>query len=535
MRDKYTVLSLILSVIILLPVLNLFFYGADVVTNIPPDYLRSAITDSTFISLKLILLTLFFSLLWAVPAAFFFAFNRIKYKKLLVVLATAPLAVPAYLNAFAAADMIGGNGYLRRLLKETEIYAGYWPEIKSLTGAALILSLALYPYIFLPLYIQLRKTPVNLIDYALSTGSGKISAIFHTVRPQIIPPVIFGLSLVMMETLTDYGVSAYFGVKNLSVFLFDIWKQTGNISYAINISFIYLIFSFFIIKIQKIYSKKKENKESGKGERTHNDVFFSSAVPVKICVSFLCLIPAYLGFFFPLLRYFYYLYAYSHADAMTENFIGPAFNSFTAALLTAFLCVMCAVIFNYALSLRKSKILTLCITPAISLYAFPAVMLGVGVMVFVNRFDGVLNDFLFQYFNFKPGALLGGGVIGLLYAYHIRFMTVSHGYVREAFENVKRSVVSAALSMNRSKSDILFKISLPLAKNGMIGAFAFVFVDVIKELPLTLTLRPINYETFATYAYNSASLEQIEKSAPSALAIIFISAVMSLMLLRKIK
>ncbi len=485
------------------------------------DFLEATFFRSWNATLLLTLLTAFFSAVWALPIAFFAAFAKIPHKRFLIAILCAPLAAPAYLSGFIFVRIFGSAGDLRFLLAENDYAFSYWADVKSLPGAALILSACFYPYLFLPLYLHFKSASQTLIDYGLSVGLSRKRAYLQAVSAGFGSAFITGLAPTAAETLTDYGVSSYFGVQSLTVFLFDVWRQTAESFYILGVSLLYVLFFVILLSFEKIASRGKVIFSLAKQPAGISpEGVFTPKRGLLIGMGIFAAIPLFLGFFLPVGAYCFYLFSGANFRELLSDFGDIFIHSALPAFLTALISVTVAAIFGARIRSVPSRLAGAMSVLMKSGYALPAVTVGIGVLTALKYADSELRS-LAAYAGFTLSKnLIFNGTIALTYAYTVRFFSVALGHAENAYRKIKPGLYDAARAAGYGKKEIWYKIQLPAISGSLLAGAAFVFAEAIKELPLTLLIRPLNYETFATAAYNSASLEQIEQAAAPALTII---------------
>lgn len=504
-----SLLVMVCVVLTLLPVPYLFniFISPDFTF---PDYLIKPLLLSFGNGLWLCVITCFFSVLWSVPAAVIVTFYKLKYKKLLLCLLILPIAIPSYLNAYVYSYLLYYTSSLSvwyQTLTDTPLPF----NIHSNIGCGFVLSLSLYPYIFFPLYLRLREFPPNILDYARTIGHKKIVIILKSVLRSSLPIIIFGMSLITLETLADYGTVSYYGIDAPALFLFDIWQQTSDIKIAVSITGFFLCLTMLIFVLSNHYQKTK----------AYNNTKASGTLkPFKIKNKFsLWGVFVWLGFvisvafIIPVAFFVYYFFLTPLPPLNT--LLSLCLNSFTPAIIAGFLCVIMGFLFAFYTHHGHYKIIKSLISICCSGYAFPSVILGVCVYASLLSFNRWFN----VVFN-TDITLISGSLVGLIVCYYIKFLTVSFGGLNPVFKTINPSLFQSAIVTGYSPVSASKLIYGHFFKKPIIITFVLVIVDCLKELPATLLLRPFGFETFATFTYNMAGLERITEASSAALILI---------------
>jgi iron(III) transport system permease protein len=482
-----------------------------------PEYLHKPIINSFVNAILLCVIVSGFSILWSIPAALLLNIYEIKFKKIWISLLILPIAVPSYLNAYVYSDLLYYTGKLARWYYDITGFLLPF-NIHSLIGAGFVLSLSLYPYIFFSLYLRFKSFPVNVFDYARTVGHKKIYLIWTMIQSSM-PVILFGLSLITLETLSDYGTVSYYGVQVPSLFLFDIWQQTGNMTIAMNITCIFLLMTGFIFSFSYYYQIKKDY--DNKKHKTEIQFFIIKNFFYKLLIYswlffiivIVLIIP--IGFFI----YHFLNLPFSSFDIIQSL----SFNSFSVALVASIVCVIMGLCFSYYHYHSHNRYLKFAIIVCSSGYAFPNVILGIavyGILLFLNH----NFNHLFQ----VDISVISGSVISLILCYYMKFLTVSYGCFTPIYKTISPSLFQSALVAGYSHFTASRIVYWSFFKKPIMIGFILVIVDILKELPITLLVRPFGFETFATYTYNMASLERIEEASVAALVLIFMGILAAL-------
>jgi iron(III) transport system permease protein len=433
-----------------------------------------------------------------------------------------PLAVPAYVMAYAYTDLLQFVGPVQSWLRETfDLMPGqYWfPDIRTVGGACAVFIFVLYPYVYLLARAAFLERASGMLEAGRSLGLGPWENFFRVSLPLARPAIAAGAALALMETLADYGAVTYFGVPTFTSGIYRAWFSLGDRVAAAQLAALLLGFVALVLFIERISRGRA---------RFHNTTGRNRPAPgyrlrgIRACAAFLvCLVPLALGFLVPagaLLEM-----ALSEGDAQFgERFVQLARNSFVLAAATACAAVIVAVLLAYAARL-SGQLLPKMVNRFVGLgYAVPGSVIAVGILIPVTRLDTWLGAQVEALTGHAPGLLLTGGIAALVYAYLVRFLTVSLQTVEASLAKVTPTMDDAARSLGFGHAATLRRVHLPLLRASLLTAGLLVFVDVMKELPATLVMRPFNFDTLATQAHALASDERLAEASTAALAIVVV-------------
>jgi iron(III) transport system permease protein len=422
-----------------------------------------------------------------------------------------PLAVPAYMAAYTYAGMLDVTGPVQRIVRwlsgaGTDTFL-YW-NVMRIEVVALIFGLVFYPYVFLLTRSLFEGRSGRALEAARTLGRGPWSIFFRVGLPLARPAVVAGLALVLMEVLNDYGAVAYYGVTTFTTGIFRSWFAMGDLDTAIRLSAILMLVILVVVGLERWQRGDSRFDESGGGRPVARYPLRGWAAAGAIAF---CGLPLLLGFVLPVAQLG--LWALRTAPAVVDpSFLRLALNSFALASGAALLCVGAALLLAYAGRLDRTPITTSAAKLALLGYSIPGAVIAVGVMVAVLAVDRALTG--------GTSLILTGGLVALLFAYTVRFMAVGYLSVEAGFTRIGPNLGAASRTLGAPPLRTLARIEIPLLKRALLAAGTLVFIDVMKELPLTLILRPFNFDTLATRAFELASIEQVAQSAPAALLVI---------------
>ena len=473
-------------------------------------------TLSLILGVGILSITIGVSCAWILAKYKFFLSNFVEWALLL------PAAIPAYIVAYCYTDFLEYGGIIQTALREIFNWQSakeyFFPEIRSMTGAILILSFALYPYIYFITKVAFTSTPKNLFNVAKIHGK---SEFLYVALPMARPAIIAGLSLVLMETISDFGTVEFLAVETVTLGIFNLWLGMNNLSAASQLSF--LAFTFIVVLLGVELSARKNQKFNNPQASSFEKKIEEISYIKSLLLFFICLLPILFGFIIPVLILIN-LSMQSFDQSNFYYFIEISLNSISISLFGAFLTILFSFIVVVAVKYHGGKKFSFFATIAGSGYAFPGVILALGTTFFLSFIQNNINE-LFLNFNLNWNLTLIGTFTALLYTYICRFNAIGIGYINSGIQRVSPNLLEAGMLQGVSFDKSLFKIIFPLIRPSILTGFLIVFVDIFKELPVTLLLRPFNFETLATYVYQYAKEEMLEQCALAALLIILIGTI----------
>lgn len=477
-------------------------------------------------TLLLILGVLLLSFLFALPAAWLVACCDFPSRRTLQWMLMLPLALPPYIVAIVYTDLLDFSGpvqqFLRSVMDWHHINDYYFPDIRTIGGAVLILSLTLYPYLYLLLRGAFLGQSGGLFQAARSLGASPLRAFFKVSLPLSRSAMVVGLSLIAMETLGDFATVNYFAVSTLTTAVYDSWLELGSLTTAAKISSLMLLTLVILIMIEKQSSRKqKMYQRSG---ATHTQLRFVLQGMQKWGALIFTWGLLFFAFILPLLVLFYYAFYY-FAESVNEALWQTTLNSFYLAIIVAVIALLIALIVNFYARLSPSLFSKASIRLSSLGYAVPGTVVAIAVLIPFTSLDLWLNHLLLQFGFNSIGLIFSGSLFILVMGYLVRFSAISVGSIESSLAQVSPSLDLASRSLGQSARQTIYRVNLPLIKKGMLTAFILVFIEAMKELPTALLLRPFNFETLATYVYQFVSDEMIEYAALPALFIILIGLV----------
>ncbi|RME17764.1 MAG: iron ABC transporter permease [Alphaproteobacteria bacterium] len=454
-------------------------------------------------------------------AAWLIAMYRFPGSRWLEWLLLFPLAIPAYVGAYALVDFLEYAGPVQTALRELMGWQGaqdYWfPEIRARWAAVVVLAAALTPYVYLLTRAALREQSGGIYEVARALGAGPFARFWRVGLPLARPAIAAGVAIVMMETLSDFGVVDFFAVQTLTTGIFTTWLDMGNAGGAAQLSLVILGLVLLLSGLEKASRSKSRFYQTARHQRPIERIRLAGWR--GWLATALCLVPVLIGFVLPV--GVLGAHALANAEAWAEpGLIEALTNTVLVGGAAAVVTVSGALFLVYAVKLGGSP-LARRVLPLTTLgYAAPGAVLGVGILVPLAALDNSLADAIWNLTGHDPGLLLTGTGFAIVYAFAVRFFAIAQGAAEAAMDRVSPSLPMAARSLGRTAGGALREVYVPLIRGSVGTALLLVFVDSVKELPATLLLRPFNFNTLATRVYEKASLEQIGQAAPAAMLVI---------------
>lgn len=443
-----------------------------------------------------------------------------------------PLAMPAYITAYTYSGMLSFEGPVQSLLRSItgwQFGDYYFPEIRSISGAVFVLGFVLFPYVYLITRAAFIEQSRAAIEVARTLGLTPWQSFWRVALPMARPAIATGVTLALMETLADYGTVHFYGVTTFTTGIFRTWYGMGDPLGALQLASILLSAVVVLIVIERISRQKSRYHHAGRAQQ--------KATPFKlrkgkaVAAFILCFIPVLLGFLLPAMQLLLWSLDQLHIW-LDPSFIRLITNSVILAIIASLLTVLVALWLCYGKRRAPSLLTRLSINFASLGYAIPGVVIAVGVIVPFAWLDNRIIEVSRTLFNYNPGLLLSGTLVAILFAYLVRFLSVSIQTIDSGLAQIKSSMDESGRILGLSSTQILTRIHFPLLRTSILTASLLVFVDVLKELPATLILRPFNFNTLAVRAYELASDERLAEAGPAALMIVLAGLVPVILLSR---
>ena len=444
-----------------------------------------------------------------------------------------PMAMPAYIIAYTYTGLLDFSGPLQSGLRDTFNWRYgdyYFPEIRSLGGAICMLSLVLYPYVYLLVRVAFLEQSTAVLEASRSLGKTATQTFFQVALPMARPAIVAGVSLALMETLADYGTVDYFGVSVFTTGIFRTWYGLGELGTAAQLAAFLLVFVFVLIVLER-WSRRRLRFHSSAASRHLSRIPLrgtSAAAAFGVATIMLAL-----GFAIPAGQLALWT-AGNWQHNLDLDFLQLVVNSFGLAAVAALCCLGVALLLGYGKRLKPAPLEVSAVRVSAMGYAVPGTVIAVGVLIPFAWLDNRIDDLARDWFGVSTGLLLSGTLLALVFAYVVRFLSVSLQAVESGLARIRPSLDESARSLGQSPAGVLRRIHLPMLRGSLLTALLLVFVDVLKELPTTLILRPFNFNTLAVRTYELASDERLADAALPALAIVIIGLLPVIVMTRTI-
>ena len=462
------------------------------------------------------------TLLIGVSTAWLTAMCRFPGKNLFVWLLLLPMAMPAYIVAYTYTGMFDFAGPVQTTIRDWtgwRYQEYYFPQIRSMGGAIAMLSLVLYPYVYLLGRSTFLEQSVGVMEVSRTLDCGPWTVFYRVALPLARPAIVAGLSLALMETLADYGTVAYFGLGVFTTGIFRTWFGLGDYTSAAKMAALLLLFVFVLIVMERV-SRNKAQYHNSSGKLTRFSEYRLQGLKAWGAFA-ICAIPIFLGFFLPAAQLSLWAME-TWSEMVDDRFFELIRNSFLLGLGAALISVILALFLGYGKRILPGKTTIVSIRTASIGYAIPGTVIAVGVIIPFAWLDVRIDAFMKSSFGISSGLFFSGTIVAVMFAYVVRFLAISLQTVESGLDKIKPSMDDAARSLGYRPRETLFKIHIPLMKSSTLTALMIVFVDVMKELPATLILRPFDFNTLAVRAFELASDERLEDSSTAALTIVIV-------------
>ncbi|MCU0901822.1 MAG: iron ABC transporter permease [Cypionkella sp.] len=518
--DVWTLGAALIALVVLAPMVSVLWIAFHPTENIWPHLVATVLPRYLGNTLILMLGVAVLTALVGTGAAWLTTMYRFPGRRWLDYALLFPLAIPAYVGAYALVDFLQYAGPVQTALRGVmgfESARDYWfPQVRSRAMAVVVLSAALYPYVYLLARAAFREQSGCSYEVARALGCGPWGVFGRVGLPLARPAIAAGVALALMETVADYGTVQYFGVQTLTTGIFSTWLNGNNAGGAAQIAGVVLTLILVLVGLERISRRNARFHRVGRSSRP---VEPAQLAGLRGWLAFgLCLVPLLIGFVLPVAVMGW------HALRKPEVWLSPGLaaafgNTLVTGGAAAVLTVGAAIFLVYALRMIGHTAARWVLPLTTLGYAAPGAVLAVGILIPLAALDHMLADGVLALTGWDPGLLLTGTAAALVLAYSVRFFGVAQGAVDAAFGRISPSLPMAARSLGRTPGGALRAVHLPLMRGSVATALLVVFVDCVKELPATLLLRPFNYNTLATRVFELASLERLQEAAPAALMV----------------
>ncbi|MCB1367773.1 MAG: iron ABC transporter permease, partial [Rhodobacteraceae bacterium] len=511
---------MLIAAVVLMPILAVVWIAFNPAENIWPHLIATTLPRYFANTLLLMAAVGLLTAMVGTGAAWLVVMYRFPFHGALQWLLLLPLAIPAYIGAYALVDLLEYAGPvqsgLRSLFGWVSARDYYFPNIRSRGSAVLVLSAALYPYVYLLARTAFREQSVGVLEVSRALGCGPWKSFFRVGLPLARPAIAAGVAIVMMETANDFGTVEFFAVQTLTTGIFTVWLESSNAGGAAQIAMVILGLVLLLVAVEKSsrrrirFFRTTSRQAPIEARRLHG---LAAAAAVALCV-----IPFASGFLGPALVIG--LHALENAEIWADPGLATALiNTLWVGGIAAVATVLGGVFLVYGVRLSGNR-LPGYVLPATTIgYAAPGAVLGIGLVIPLAAIDHRLADAIEGLTGYDPGLMLTGSAFAIILAYFVRFFAIAQGAADAAMGRISPSLPMAARSLGQSPAGTLRRVHLPIIRGSVATALLLVFVDSVKELPATLLLRPFNFNTLATRVYDQASLENLGAASPAAVIV----------------
>ena len=516
----WSAIALLISAFILLPIGSVIFLAVFPADNIWPHLM--ATTLPRYISTTILLMISVGALAgiigtvtaWFVVRYSFSGSTWLQWALLM------PLAIPGYVGAYALVDLLEYAGPVQSILRETFGWSSsqdYWfPEIRSFGAAVFVLSLSLYPYVYLLTRAAFRDQASSVEEVAGSLGALPSERFFKISLPLARPAVAAGIAIVMMETVNDFGTVDYFAVQTHTTGIFSVWLQSSNVGGAAQLACVVLTIVILLVSLEKLSRRRMQFFNMSSKQKKVEKIRAHGAINV---LAFLfCFVPVLLGFVVPLVVLAEHSMSSPHLF-LDKALIDATWNTVFTGTIAAAFTVFLSIFMVFGMKSMKGKLPKITMPITTIGYAVPGAVLGVGILIPLAALDNAMADAIYFITDIDLGLIFTGTSFAIILAYIVRFFAIGQGATEAALGRISPNLEHAARSLGKNRTSILNKIYLPIIKGSLGSAMLLIFVDCVKELPATLLLRPFNFDTLSTRVHEQASLEDLANAAPAAIYI----------------
>ena len=520
--NTWYISSFLISIIVIIPILTVFSSFFQDTSNYFQILKETFFLEYIFNSLTLLVGVLILTFILGVGSAYivsFYQFPGANFFKWALILS---FAVPPYIYAYSLFAFFENYGTAFTILKflfGDGNYNQHIPKFSGMFGLILSISFSLFAYVYILARSSFLYQSQNLIELGKNLGFSKIKCFYSIILPAARPAIVAGLSLVAMETLAEFGAVDFFSVNTLTTGIYNSWIAFDDLAFANRISFFLLLFIFILFLTENLSRKKARYHLESKGGFKKKEKTKLHGSKSFFAFSF-CFILFSLSFLFPLSQMMYWTIKFPE-NLLDLNIIDLFLNTLYLVFLSSLVLIIFALISNYGNRVSNKKILNVLSTLSISGYAIPGVILAIAFITFIAWFDENIIK-AFGLLSIKK--LFIGSVLGLVIVYFIRFYSLAFNGIKSGYEKMNISVDESAYLLGYSKTKTFLNIHVPYLRNSLLFVIILISLEIVRELPITLILRPFNFETFATTAYISASEDLLEAAAVPSLCLIIIAS-----------
>ena len=519
----WLLLSITISLFVCIPIITVFSSFFQNTSNYYEILKDTFLFEYIFNSFTLLLLVLLFTFLIGTGTAYlvsFFKFPLSNFFKWALILS---FAVPPYIYAYSLTAFFDNYGTAFTILTNFFGEGDYnknIPKFNGMIGAVLSMTFSLFAYVFILSRASFLYQSQNLIDLGKNLGFSKFKSFYKIILPAARPSIVAGLSLVAMETLAEFGAVDFFSINTLTTGIYNSWIAFDDLAFANRIASFLLLFIFSLFILENLSRKKAKYHFNVRGGFKQKEKIKLNGVTSFLAFTF-CFLVFFISFLFPLSQMLYWTLKFPE-NLYDLQILNLLLNTIYLALLSSLVLIIFSLISNYGNRVTNNRTLNFLSTLSISGYAIPGVILAVAFITFIAWFDNAIIKSL-GFLSIKK--VFFGSILGLVMVYFIRFYSLAFNGIKSGYEKINIAVDESAYLLGYSKRKTFMKIHVPFLRNSLLLVIILISLEIIRELPITLILRPFNFETFATTAYISASEDLLEAAAVPSLFLILIASI----------
>jgi len=524
--DRWGIFAVLISTLVLLPIATVVWMAFFPVENIWPHLFATSLPRYLSNSLIIMVSVAIISSFVGTWCAWMIVTKDFPLRRILEWVLLFPLAIPAYIGAYSFVDFWEYAGPAQTALRDFFGWANskdyYFPQVRSIGAAIFVISMSLYPYVYLLARAAFRDQSSRTFEVSRALGASPLRAFWLVSLPLARPAIAIGTALVMMEALNDFGAVEFFAVQTLTTGIFTVWLEASNVGGAAQIAMVIFILVILLVVLER-FSRRKMRVHQRDNQ---------SIIPTRdilpfwkgIFVAKLCSLPILFGFIMP---FSIMLHHAVNVEGLWTNttFLRATWTSLWVGSFAAIFTVGAALVLVFGIR-SSNSILPKIMAPIATIgYAAPGAVLALGILLPMAYFDRFLADMVESFSGINIGLLLTGSASAVIFAYSVRFFALAFGSIDSAMGRFSPNIGHAARSLGMNPSRALSRVHVPMIWSSILIAVLLVFVDSIKELPATLLLRPFGFETLSTQIYNSASLENIEGASGASIIVILVGMI----------
>ena len=520
--NSWYISSFLISLVVLIPIITVFTSFFENTSNYYEILKNTFLLEYILNSFILLISVLILTFLLGTGTAYLVSFYKFPGSDLFKWALILSFAVPPYIYAYSLTAFFENYGTAFAILKNLFGDANYnksIPKFDGMFGAILSISFSLYAYVYILARASFLYQSQNIIDLGKNLGFSKFKSFYRIILPAARPAIVAGLSLVAMETLAEFGAVDFFSINTLTTGIYNSWITFDDLAFANRLSFFLLLFIFSLFILENLSRKRAKYHFSSKGgfkQKEKIKLFGNKA----IFASLFCFLVFFFSFIFPLGQMLYWTIKFPE-NLFDLQIVDLIFNTLYLVLLSSIVLIIFSLISNYGNRVSKNKTLNFLSTLSISGYAIPGIILAIAFISFIAWFDNSIIKLL-GFTSIKKVFI--GSILGLVIVYFVRFYSLAFNGIKSGYEKINISVDESAYLLGYSKRKTFTNIHIPFLRNSLLFILILISLEIIRELPITLILRPFNFETFATTAYISASEDLLEAAAVPSLFLILIAS-----------